>query len=45
MNAGNVDESEHEMHRCTHFLERFEVYQKMIFEIHIAPRVLYACKV
>lgn len=44
MNAGNVDESEHEMHRCTHFLERFKVYQKMIFEIHIAPRV-YACKV
>lgn len=31
MNAGNVDESEHEMQRCTKFLERFEVYQKMIF--------------
>lgn len=28
MNAGNVDESEHEMQRCTNFLERFEVYQK-----------------
>lgn len=28
MNAGNVDESEHEMQCCSNFLERFEVYQK-----------------
>lgn len=28
MNAGNVDESEHEMQCCSNFLERFKVYQK-----------------
>lgn len=37
MNAGNVDESEHEMQCCSNFLERFEVYQKWFlkFILHL----------